>query len=422
MVLGSTIDRRKLLAPAAAVLLVLGAAVVLWNRSGPGGVPQATGANPPASSSPSPITYAGAFTPTGSLGTGRVGHTATLLGSGKVLIAGGSTGQLSLGSPLPNLASAEVYDPATHAFSPTGSMTTARAGHTATLLLDGRVLILGGAPSGGAGGAPVASAELYNPLTGTFAATGSAAVARQGASATLLTDGRVLIAGGSVGTSTGLLALASAELYDPATGAFRTTGSMASPRSDQEATLLADGRVLIAGGLNVGNGNGGSLPTAELYDPRTGAFSPTGSMTSPRLSPTATRLVSGQVLVAGGLQLSGSAGATLASAELYDPATGTFTGVGSMAEGRAGATATLLADGRVLLAGGAVVTSSTNTALASAELYDPQTAIFTLTGSLTTPREGQTATRLADGSILVIGGAGDIARTEPANATAELFR
>jgi len=198
---------------------------------------------------------------------------------------------------------------------------------------------------------------------------------------------------------------------------------MTGPRSDQAATLLTDGRVLIVGGLlNLGNGTGGSLETAELYDPRAGTFSLTGSLKSARLFPTATRLVSGQILVAGGLQLSGSAGVTLASAELYDPVIGRFTPVGSMAGGRAGATATLLADGRVLIAGGAVVTSSTNTALASAELYDPRTAIFTLTGALATPREGQTATRLADGSVLLVGGAGDAATNGPAKATAELFR
>ena len=416
--------RRQLLAVAAVVVLLLGATVVFWAEtgSGPVGRPQASGSSQPVSQEPSPATYAGAFIATGSLATGRVGHSATLLANGKVLISGGSTGQLSLGSALPNLASAELYDPVTHAFSPTGSMTFARAGHTATLLRDGRVLIVGGAPSGGTGGAPVASAELYDPLTGTFTLTGSATVARQGASATLLVDGRVLIVGGSVANGSGPLAVASAELYDPATGAFSATGSMSTARTDHAAALLADGRVLIVGGLDVGNGKGGSLQTAELYDPRTGTFSPTGSMMSARLAPTATRLVNGQILVAGGLQLSGSTGVTLASAELYDPATGAFTPVGSMAGGRAGASATLLADGRVLIAGGADVTISTNTALASAELYDPQTGLFTLTGSLTAPREGQTATRLADGSVLLVGGAGDAATNGPAKATAELFR
>ncbi len=415
--------RRQLLAAAAVVILLVGATVVFWNqpRTSSVGRPRASATTP--SASPSPVSYAGTFTATGSLGTGRVGHTATLLANGKVLIAGGSTGQRSLCCPQPNLANAELYDSATHGFSPTGSMTTARAGQTATLLNDGRVLIVGGAPTGGTGGVPVASAELYDPLTGTFVPIGPAAVARQGASATLLTDGRVLITGGSVGTSAGYsLALASAELYDPARGTFGPTGSMITARADHTATLLADGHVLIAGGFSAANGTGGSLASAELYDPRTGTFGPTGSMASARLGQSATRLASGQVLIAGGLQLSGSAGATLASAELYDPAIGRFTVVGSMAGGRAGHTATLLADGRVLLAGGADATSATTTVLASAELYDPRMAMFSVTGSLTTPREGQTATSLADGSVVLVGGAGDAAANGPAKATSELFR
>ena len=259
--------RRRLLVVAAVVVGLIAATAFVWNQSSTGSVgrPAASASTQPASASP--LTYAGLFSPTGSLGTGRVGHSATLLSNGMVLIAGGSTGQLSLCCAVPNLASAELYDQATHAFSPASSMTTARAGHTATLLSDGRVLIVGGAPTGGPSGAPVASAELYDPLTGTFAATGSAVAARQDASATLLADGRVLIAGGSASTITGRLSLASAELYSPSTGTFSPTGSMTMARFDHTATLLADGRVLIAGGVNASNGTGGSLQTAELYDP-----------------------------------------------------------------------------------------------------------------------------------------------------------
>ena len=215
----------------------------------------------------------------------------------------------------------------TPGFSETGSMATAREFHTATLLSDGRVLIAGGQNlTADMCGAPIlASAELYDPATGTFSPTGPMASARESHTETLLTDGRVLIAGGVKG---GLWTdlLASAELYDPSIGTFKPTGSMTTARSkDAEemptATLLSDGRVLIAGGKS-----DRGLASAELYDPRTGTFSPTGSMTVARAGHTATLLSDGRVLIAGGRVL----GATIycddpsgpkdvASAELYRP-------------------------------------------------------------------------------------------------------
>ena len=212
------------------------------------------------------------FATTGSMTIARTGHTATLLSDGRVLIAGGSDGTTS------RLASAELYDPRTGTFSPTGSMATVRNGHTATLLSDGRVLIAGGSSytTGDLSTLKsLASAELYDPKTGTFSPTGSMTIDRAGQTATLLSDGRVLIAGGdnsrfiaggNDGTGDIIVGnvLALAELYDPKTGTFKPTGPMTSARIDQTATLLSDGRVLIVGGSD---SSGNPLSSAELYQP-----------------------------------------------------------------------------------------------------------------------------------------------------------
>jgi hypothetical protein len=213
-------------------------------------------------------------------------------------VAGGQNGS-------PVLSSAELYDPASGTWSATGNLTTTRAIHTATLLASGKVLVVGGV-DGSTG--YLASAELYDPKTGTWSATGSLSVARDNFTATLLHSGEVLVVGGING-STGNLA--SAELYDPTTGTWRTTGSLATARDSHTATLLASGKVLIAGGNNSSTGN--YLASAELYDPATGMWTTTGSLTTSRWFHTATLLPSGKVLVA-----AGDNGEYLASAELYD--------------------------------------------------------------------------------------------------------
>jgi hypothetical protein len=169
----------------------------------------------------------------GSLSTARYGHTSTLLSNGKVLVAGGSNGSY--------LASAELYDPTSGTWAATGSLNTARQMHTATLLSNGKVLV-----AGGFNGGTLASAELYDPASGTWAATGSLNTARWIHTATLLSNGKVLVAGGidNVGNP-----FASAELYDPASGTWTATGSLNTGRYDHTATLLPNGKVLVAGDL-----------------------------------------------------------------------------------------------------------------------------------------------------------------------------
>ena len=287
----------------------------------------------------------GSWTTTGSLNGVRILHTATLLPDGRVLVAGGADtiGETSVNA----LASAELYDPSTGTWTTTGNMARARARHTATLLPNGQVLVVGGS-SNGSGTDSLASAELYSPTSGTWTATGNMIEARSGHTATLLPDGRVLVAGGN--SSSGPQ-LASAELYDPATGSWTATGKMVVDRSGHTATLLPDGRVLVLGGSSAPP-TPSPTATAELYDSRTGSWTPAESMNGDHYGGTATLLDDGSVLVAGG----GSGGE-----ELYDPKTG------SWQEASTDHTATLLTDGKVLVAGG----RNPGGPLATAELYDP---------------------------------------------------
>ncbi len=332
---------------------------------------------------------------------GRDSHTATLLADGKVLIAGGET--------FHEARSAELYDPKTGTFAPTGSMVTGHVLGTATLLLDGRVLFVGGwdldngsdwNPWNGSNRIVSASAELYDPKTGTFALTGSPAQARYYHTATRLLDGRVLIAGGALGANDNpdATATATAETYDPGTGKFAPAGSMTTPRWSHSATLLKDGRVLMAGSW--------SDSSAELYDPVKGSFSRTESMKNTPNIHMATLLRDGRVLIAGG----GDPGGSISLAEIYDPGTGKFSPTGSMINncnfigpiGGQLASAPLLADGRVLVPD-VIYDGSSGGGIGSAELYDPVTGTFTKGPTMSRYRSGFTETLLADGRVLFTG-------------------
>jgi Galactose oxidase, central domain len=317
--------------------------------------------------------------------------------SGKPASPGSTPASASASSPTASSISSAPTGSAAAQFTPTGAMTAGRDGPTATLLEDGKVLVAGGKVAQGLAETATPTAELYDPARGKFSPTGSMAAGRWGHTATRLEDGRVLVVGGA-DLADGYANLKTAELYDPATGKFSATGSMAVGRADHTATLLADGRVLIAGGTNsVG------LDSAELYDPATAKFSATGPMTVARQDHTATRLADGRVLVAGGFA-NGVAGpfGTLVSAEVYDPAGGRFSGTGSMTAPRQNQTATLLPDGSVMVIGGVDQNARIVT---TAESYDPAAGTFGRAGAWAF---GSTATRtsvlLSDGhTLLTIG-------------------
>jgi hypothetical protein len=339
-------------------------------------------AAPPASTPP-PARGLGRVVPTDRLSVMRAVHTATLLTSGQVLVAGGCTAHSCEMDE--SGATAELFDPAVGAFTRVGNMTTTRSGHTATRLPSGLVLIAGGWSRGGV----VASAELYDPATRTFAASGSLREARGGATATPLPDGTVLITGGS---ANGRL-LASAEVYSPGTGTFSPTGSLAVPRGGHAAALLPDGHVLITGGSS---GRGAVLASAEIYDPATGIFARTGDMTVVRHKHAAVALRDGTLLIVGGSDMRDSRG-QYASVEVYDPKGGGFAATAAMSAARYKLPDAVvpLRTGEVLIAGGDE----------QVEVYDPVARAFrTGAGSLGSPWSFATATLLPDGAVLIAGG------------------
>ena len=285
----------------------------------------------------------GAFTPSSNnLSVARAYETVTKLQNGKFLYANG--GDAADGSVA--YTAADLFDPSTGKFTATGSTHDARHGSTATLLTSGKVLVAGGIVSNAT--TRLATAELYDPTAGTFAYTGSMHVARDVAVAVRLASGKVLIAGGGDGSG---ISLNSSEIFDPSgnagAGSFAVGPTMVARRDDATATLLPDGRVLIVGGIN----NDTCTGSAEIYDPTSNAFTASKSSIPPRRFHSATLLNSGLVLIAGGFN-SATNVSTVQDAYLYHPSTDTFTATGSMASKRFLHTATLLGDGRVLVAGG----------------------------------------------------------------------
>jgi hypothetical protein len=326
------------------------------------------------------------------MSTARSGQTATLLDNGDVLVAGGGT------------RTVDLYEPSTGTFTPTGSMSVSRTNATATLLPNGEVLVAGGVDSRGR---QLASAELYDPSTGGFRSTGSMHTARSGHTATLLPDGRVLVAGGGCNRGQGncdsgsfLDNLRSAELYNPRTGTWSVTGSMQFERQYFTATLLDNGDVLVTGGFaSCDDDFCSDNRQSELYNPKSATWSVTGSLQKAREQFTATLLANGEVLVAGGLNEGGfnGNGETLSEAEIYDSKSGMWTQTGSMSEPRYGQAAALLPGaGWVLAMGGTDDPTS--------EVYQPVTGKWVPTGSMSTPRTDLTATVLSDGNVLAAGG------------------
>lgn len=291
--------------------------------------------------------------------------------------------------------------------NPIRSMTRPRAAHTATLLPNGNVLVAGGFAGDENS---LAGAEIFDPATGTFAFAGDMSAPRAGHTATLLSTGKVLIAGGYNGNY-----LASAELYDPEARTFTPINRMVTARSEHLAILLTNGKVLIAGGVGTG---WTFLADAEIYDPATGVFTGTGHMLAARESHTATLLVNGKVLIAGGHRGRRKEITIYSSAEIYDPATGGFSATGDMTRIRHKHEAVLLADGRVLIIGGADERDGRG-AYTSAEIYNPGRGTFTATGNMNSPRYKLrgTAILLNTGKVLVAGGASRAEVFDPSTST-----
>lgn len=313
-------------------------------------------------------------------------HTATLLPNGRVLMVGGKDDN----GPQ---AMAELYDPDSGKFRMAGALSVARFHHTATLLADGRVLIAGGATAGGENMSPTtAAAELYDPATGTFQRTGDLTQSRSGHTATLLPQGKVLIVGGSTngGSTSTLLTLDSVEIYDVASGKFTRISPLTDAREGHTATLLQNGQVLIAGGMKIG---GGSPKEALLFDPRSNKFKTAAAMTSERAYHSTTLLQDGRVLLIGGVDNWSS---LLPSAEFYNPANNTFTAFKDLIPARKKHTATLLQNGTVFVYGFTEGAQLFVPEKGSFETLDATLDYYTTVG--------HTATLLNNGQVLIAGG------------------
>ena len=326
------------------------------------------------------------------LATGREEHTATLLANGRVLVTGGTNGRGTV------LASAELYDPVNDRWTSAGSMAATRIDHTATLLPSGKVLVAGGfvkpfpAPS-------LSDTELYDPATNAWSLATPMIEPRTRHTATLLRDGRVLVVGGLTVTlqGEGLFPsqLTHAEIYDPTSDRWSMTAPVGARRLGHIATLLPDGRVLVAGGQD---DNGTMLKSTEIYDPTQDRWISAAPMAAARFGLVASLMPDGDVLVAGGLGEEPNAlNLALTSAEIYDPRTNLWVSIASMAEFHAPDTATALQNGTVLVVG-AIGASRP-------ELYDPAGDRWLVTGP-TMDRYQHTATRLPNGRVLIVGGYG----------------
>ncbi|HEX2046174.1 MAG TPA: kelch repeat-containing protein [Acidimicrobiales bacterium] len=342
----------------------------------------------------------GSWRETGSLNVPRQQATATLLDNGNVLVAGGR-------NFVPNdaLQSAELYDPVTETFALTGSMSTGRWAHTATLLPNGKVLVAGGFtdPTTSANAQPVTdTAELYDPATGTWSPTGSMNVRRALHVAQLMDDGRVLVAGGRTCNAPPPTACNfqfttnTAEIYDPATGAWTSTTPMSNDRHTTSAVLLPTGEVLVPAGFP------GGQNTAEVYDPDTQTWTPTGPLSIGRARQGAMLLPDGDVLVAAGAV----GGTPPRSSETYDRATNTWAPAGNVNQTRFNYFFTELPNGKVLIAGGAPGTAG-GPAETTAEIFDPASRTWSSAGTLPNPHGSSSSLGNSTRMVVLSGDAGE---------------
>ncbi|HET9388324.1 MAG TPA: kelch repeat-containing protein [Steroidobacteraceae bacterium] len=356
-----------------------------------------------------------------SMSTARDSFTATLLANGKVLAAGGLT------NDAPGwVASAELYDPTADTWSTASSMPAPRWGHTATLLQNGQVLIAGGASASSAPGSQVVivtSTELYHPDTNTWTAGANLLSQRVQHTATLLPNGKVLVVGGlQEGPGT------AAEIYDPIANNWTPAADLPfAPVFGHTATLLANGKVLVAGGItflanptNVQPPPTAVLSSVAIYDAATNTWSAAANMLTARSQHGAALLASGKVLVVGGDTNGTVAGTAVPvnSAEIYDPVADTWTAAASLGTVTAGGVATLLPTGKVLFAGG--VPNSGTPFLSSAQLYDPAADLWSAAPNMITGRAGHSVVLLNTGRVLAVGGASGNG-SDTILASAELF-
>lgn len=338
--------------------------------------------SPTPLSPPRTLAYSGNWLLASPMTISRGFHTATVLDDGRVLIVGGYT---SLDT---DTARVEIFDPATNTFTQTGSLHLPRHGHSATLLMDGRVLVIGGyaLPQGW-----LSDAEIYDPETEQWATTQPLFPHGVCHSATLLADGRVLVMAGSIrsghpGSDDRV------EIFNPNTNRWQKAAYHEHTEACQTATRLEDGRVLIAGGL--------ADPT--IYDPATNTWKSAGKLNTPRSQAQAVLLQSGRVLLIGGLSFDGE---PTNSVEIYDVDSNTWQETAPLDQARYNHTATLLPDGRVLVLGGwGTYNGYESSLLDTAEIYDEKTAIWSTAAPLNTGRANHTATLLPEGQILVTGG------------------
>lgn len=338
--------------------------------------------------------------------TGRFAPGAVVLPSGRVLVAGGHSQTTHS-----FIASAELYDPVTDTWTQTASLPSPHR-YIATLLKTGEALVVGDDVSR----LVTPTAYLYNEATARWTAAGNPSIARYSGTATLLNNGRVLLVGGyNGGCCDGPRATyKSAEIYNRKKNSWSPTGGMRVRRFGHTATLLPSGKVLVAGGT----GRDPITPhnSAEIYDPDTRTWSPTGPMMTTRFFHKATLLPSGKVLVTGGFK--DESGVALASAEVYDPATGLWTAIAPMTFGRGRHTAVLMGSGKVLVAGGMADNNDTASALDSAELYDPSSGRWSSAGAMAEKRTQHIAVLLGPDRVFVAGGTG---RTGNEVRSAELY-
>ena len=343
---------------------------------------------------------------TGPLQHPRYDHTANLLQDGRVLLAGGlGTEEIAIGN-------GEIYDPSTDTWSLTGTMIKARGNHDTTLLADGRVLAVAGKHSKlrNAG-----SIEAYDPLSKQWVWLTTDALNRTAHKITLLNNGKSLISGGvpakrggiysspaGIAGTVATVETTSVELFDISSGEILEVSPLTHPRREHESLLLADGRVLIIGGLIDGTEevpDVNSLNSTEIYDPESDSWSLGAVMAQGRGLHTATTLPDGKILVTGGIN---TARQPLNSAELYDPSTDSWAPAASMSQSRDGHTGTLLSNGRVLVVGGNG--TSGGLSLTSAEIYDPSSNSWSSAGNMLQGRSHHTAVQLNDGKVLIAGG------------------